>query len=75
MRSDFIARHRGACPVKSFCEALVSLEVFYAWLTLPRSARSLADEVLGAQFFQSFIASDRTYGAGRVWLNVLELGY
>ena len=33
----------------------------------------MADEVLGAKVFQSFVASDRTYGARRVWHDVLEL--
>jgi len=76
VRCDFIAKHRGAWPVESLCEALgVSRSGFYAWLNRPRSARSLADEVLGAKVFQSFVASDRTYGARRVWHDVLELGY
>lgn len=57
------------------CEALgVSRGGFYAWLTRPRSQRSLSDEVLGAQVHQSFVRSDRTYGARRVWHDVLEQG-
>jgi putative transposase len=40
----------------------------------PRSQRSLDDEMLGAQVRHSFIGSDRTYGARRVWRDVLELG-
>ncbi len=40
----------------------------------PRSRRSLEDEKLGAQVHQSFIRSDRTYGARRVWRDVLEQG-
>ena len=76
MKFDFVAKHRGAWPVQSLCEALgVSRTGFYAWLNRPRSARSLTDEVLGAKVFQSFLASDRTYGARRVWHDVLELGY
>jgi len=76
VRCDFIAKHRGAWPVESLCEALgVSRSGFYAWLARPRSARSLVDEVLGAKVFQSFVGSDRTYGARRVWHDVLELGY
>ena len=76
MKFEFVAKHRGAWPVESLCEALgVSRSGFYAWLGRPRSARSLADEVLGAKVFQSFVASDRTYGARRVWHDVLELGY
>ena len=76
MKFDFVAKHRGAWAVESWCETLgVSRSGFYAWLNRPRSARSLADEVLGAKVFQSFVASDRTYGARRVWHDVLELGY
>jgi putative transposase len=57
------------------CEALgVSRSGFYAWLTRPPSQRSLDDERLGTQVRQSFLASDRTYGARRVWHDVLALG-
>jgi len=75
VKFDFIAKHRGAWPLDLLCEALgVSRSGFYARLSRPRSARSFADEVLGAKVFQSFVASDRTYGARRVWHDVLELG-
>jgi putative transposase len=57
------------------CETLgVSRSGFYAWLGGPRSQRSLDDEVLGSQVRQSFLGSDRTYGARRVWHDVLALG-
>lgn len=75
MKFGFVAKHRGARPVNLMCEALgVSRGGFYAWLTRPRSQRSLSDEVLGAQVHQSFVRSDRTYGARRVWHDVLEQG-
>lgn len=75
MKFGFVAKHRGAWPVNLMCEALgVSRGGFYAWLTRPRSRRSLSDEVLGAQVHQSFVRSDRTYGARRVWHDVLEQG-
>jgi putative transposase len=58
------------------CEALgVSRSGFYAWLGRPRSQRDLADEVLGSQVRQSFLGSDRTYGARRVWHDVLAFGH
>jgi putative transposase len=41
----------------------------------PRSRRSVEDEALGAKVHQSFVASDRTYGARRVWHDVLSLGH
>ncbi|WP_312792690.1 IS3 family transposase [Diaphorobacter nitroreducens] len=73
VKFGFVAKHRGARPVNLMCEALgVSRGGFYAWLTRPRSQRSLSDEVLGAQVHQSFVRSDRTYGARRVWHDVLE---
>lgn len=75
MKFGFVAKHRGAWPVNLMCEALgVSRSGFYAWLTRPRSQRSLDDERLGMQVRQSFLASDRTYGARRVWHDVLALG-
>jgi len=76
VKFDFIAKHRGAWAVNLLCDALgVSRIGFYAWLTRPRSARSLSDEILGAKVYQSFVGSDRTYGARRVWHHVLELGF
>ena len=76
MKFGFVAKHRGAWPVNLMCEALgVSRSGFYAWLMRPRSQRSLDDEVLGGQVRNSFIASDRTYGARRVWHDVLAFGH
>ncbi|GBG03651.1 transposase [Azospira sp. I13] len=75
MRFGFIAKHRGAWPVNLLCGALgVSRSGYYAWLSRPRSKRSLDDEIVGNLVRQSFIASDRTYGARRVWHDVLAEG-
>ena len=44
MKFGFVAKHRGAWPVNLMCEALgVSRGGFYAWLTRPRSRRSLGE--------------------------------
>ena len=76
MKFGFVAKHRGAWPVALICEALgVSRSGFYAWLVRPRSQRQCDDEVLGQQARQSFLDSDRTYGARRVWRDVLEAGH
>lgn len=76
MRFDFVAKHRVVWPVGLICEALgVSRSGFYAWLSRPRSQRSQTDEVMGTLVRQSFIGSDRTYGARRVWHDVLALGH
>ena len=58
----------GSWPTAWLCEALgVSRGGFYAWLTRPRSPCARRDEVLGAKVRTSFLQSDRTYGARRVW--------
>lgn len=71
----FIAKHRGIWPVSWMCEALgVSRSGFHAWLTRPPSARSRSDEIIGARVRASFMLSDRTYGARRVWRDILAEG-
>ena len=75
MKFSFIAKHRGTWPAEWLCGALgVSRGGFYAWLTRPRSARSRSDEELGAKVRASFLGSDRTYGARRVWRDLLAEG-
>src|SRR5881394_1034167 len=57
------------------CEAVgVSRGGFYAWLIRPRSQRDRSDEELGARVRASFLGSDRTYGARRVWHDLLAEG-
>jgi putative transposase len=71
----FVAKHRGIWPVRWMCEALgVSRSGFHAWLTRPPSKRAIADEATGARVRASFLASHRTYGARRVWRDVLAEG-
>ena len=71
----FIAKHRGIWPADWLCGALgVSRGGFYAWLTRPRSQRSRSDEELAAKVRASFLGSDRTYGARRVWHDLLAEG-
>ncbi len=75
MKFGFIAKHRGIWPAEWLCGALgVSRGGFYAWLTRPRSQRSRSEEELGAKVRASFLASDRTYGARRVWHDLLAEG-
>ncbi len=75
MKFGFIAKHREVWPVRWLCEALgVSRSGFHAWLSRSPSARARGDEVLGAQVKVSFVGSDRTYGARRVWHDVLAEG-
>jgi putative transposase len=75
MKFAFVAKHRGIWPVRWICEALgVSRSGFHTWLNRPPSRRSRADEETGARVRASFLASDRTYGARRVWRDVLAEG-
>jgi len=75
MKFSFIAKHRGIWPAAWLCGALgVSRSGFHAWLTRPPSARARSDETLVAKVRASFIASDRTYGARRVWHDMLAEG-
>lgn len=71
----FVAKHPGIWPVAFLCEALgVSRGGFYAWLSRRPSARTRRDEMLGAKITASFQASDRAYGARRVWHDLLAAG-
>lgn len=75
MKFGFIAKHRSVWPVAWQCEALgVSRSGFHAWLNRPRSARALTDEAIMPKVRSSFVASSRTYGARRVWRDVLADG-
>jgi putative transposase len=75
MRFAFIAKHRHIWPVSWLCDVLnVSRSGFHAWLNRPASAREIHDAKLVTAIETSFKASDRTYGARRVWRDVLEEG-
>ncbi len=59
MKFEFVAKHRVSREAASM----------HGW-----SGRGLDGDVLGSQGPNSFVASDRTYGARRVWHDVPELG-
>lgn len=76
MKYGFIAKHRGVWPAAWMCEMLdVSRSGFYEWFGRPASARSQANAKLTAQIRASFVDSDRTYGARRVWHDLLAFGF
>lgn len=76
MKFDFVVKHRATWPVPVRCEALgVSRSGFYAWVSRAPSVRARRHERIGAAVRTSFLASDRTYGARRVWRDVLEAGH
>jgi len=75
VKFSFIAKHRGIWPADWICGALgVSRGGFYAWVKRPPSERSRTDEALATRIRSSFIGSDRTYGARRVWHDLLADG-
>jgi putative transposase len=75
MRFAFIAKHRGIWPVAWMCGALgVSRSGFHAWLTRSPSQRARDDEMIGARVRASHVGSYRTYGARRVWHDLLAEG-
>ena len=75
MMFAFVAKHRHVWPVSWMCAALgVSRSGLHAWLKRPISARAAVDAKLVLAIEKSFRASDRTYGARRVWRDVLEDG-
>lgn len=75
MKFAFIAKHRPVWPVSWMCAALgVSRSGFHAWLTRQPSQRTREDEAILSKARASFVASDRTYGARRVWRDVLAEG-
>jgi putative transposase len=76
VKFGFVAKHRGIWPVAWICEALgVSRAGFYAWLRRSPSRRLRDDEILSTKVRESFTASDRTYGARRVWHDLLAEGF
>ncbi|MDB5620861.1 transposase, partial [Tardiphaga sp.] len=75
VKFGFISKHRWLWPTDWLCEALgVSRGGFCAWLKRSRSRRSRSGEELGAKVRASFLGSDRTYGARRVWHDLLAEG-
>jgi putative transposase len=75
VKFGFVAKHRGTWPVALMCGTLgVSRGGFYAWLRRPRSQRERRDQALDKLIKRSFADSDRTYGARRVWRDVLAAG-
>ncbi|NNM74237.1 IS3 family transposase [Enterovirga aerilata] len=75
VRFAFIAKHRTVWPVAWMCSVLnVSRSGFHAWLTRLPSGRSRDDDAILTKVRTSFVGSDRTYGARRVWHDVLAEG-
>ena len=69
------AKHRGIGPVAWMGGGLsVERSGFHAWLTRSPSRRARDDEMIGARVRASHVGSYRTYGARRVWHDLLAEG-
>ena len=76
MKFGFVVKHRATWPVPVLCGALgVSRSGFYAWVRRAPSVRARRHRVVSDVIRTSFVQSDRTYGARRVWRDVLEAGH
>lgn len=76
MKFGFVAKHRAIWPIELMCEALgISRSGFYSWLTRVPSVRTQSDAIIGQEVRASFFASDRVYGARRVWRDVRAAGH
>jgi putative transposase len=75
MKFAFVAAHRAIWRLSWLCSALgVSRSGFHAWLGRRPSLRAHQEERLASRVRARFLASDRTYGARRVWQDVLAEG-
>ena len=75
MKFAFVAKHRSIWPVAWACKALdISTSGFHDWLHRRPAKRTLENEALLGLIRRSFHDSDRTYGARRVWKDVLAEG-
>ncbi len=75
MRFALVAKHRSIWPVAWACKALdVSTSGFHDLLNRKPARRTIENETLLGLIRRSFHDSDRTYGARRVWRDVLTKG-
>jgi putative transposase len=74
-RFAFIDAEKATYDITVLCRLLkVSRSGFYAWRARPKSARSLADEVLTEQIRTAFDANRRVYGSPRILTELAEDG-
>lgn len=72
---QFIKSHRSQFPVEFMCRVLgVAPSGYYAWLQKPISDRGLEDARLLRLIRASYTASQGTYGAPRIFLDLREAG-
>jgi putative transposase len=74
-RFAFVDEEKAFYDVTVLCRLLkVSRSGFYAWLSRPKSARALADEVLTEQIRAAFDANRKVYGSPRIFTELTADG-
>jgi putative transposase len=74
-RFAFIDREKAHHDVAALCRLLnVSRSGFYAWISRPPSARTVADEVLAVQIRTAYHDNRRVYGAPRIHAELADAG-
>ena len=67
--------HQARWPIATQCRVLgVSLSGYYAWRTRPPSKRAQVDADLKAHIKALHTRSDSTYGAPRIWKDLMGVG-
>jgi len=75
VKYGFMARHRSVWPIRMMCRMLgVSHGGYCDWCGRGPSQRSRDNDRLTGKIRASFLQSDRTYGAPRVWRDLAEWG-
>ncbi len=71
----FVKAHQAFWPIATQCRVLgVSLSGYYAWRTRPPSKRAQVDADLKAHIKVFHTRSDSTYGAPRIWKDLMDMG-
>jgi transposase InsO family protein len=76
MKFGFIHAEKAYFPIAALCRLLgVSRQGYYAYATRPPSARTVSEQLLGAQVQQLFEASEERYGSPRVLRELKASGW
>jgi transposase-like protein len=72
---QFVSENRARYPIAVMCRVLdVSASGYYAWVKRPPSMRAVTDAALTAKIHAAHVASNGTYGAPRLQIDLAEAG-
>jgi len=70
-----VSENRARYPIAVMCRVLdVSASGYYAWVKRPPSMRAVTDAALTAKIHAAHVASNGTYGAPRLQIDLAEAG-